>query len=63
MLWSYISAMLTNLGAMPLERIDTMLKMFMTEGKECSPSELKIFLNKKVKGQQLIFTAGTYQLN
>ncbi len=55
--------MLTNLGAMPLERIDTMLKMFMTEGKECSPSELKIFLNKKVKGQQLIFTAGTYQLN
>ena len=55
--------MLTNLGAMPLERIDTMLKMFMTEGKECSSSELKAFLDKKVKNQQIIYAGGTYQLS
>ena len=63
MLWSYISATLTNLGAMLLDRIHTMLKMFMTQGRDCTPAELKSFLDKKVKSQQLVYSGGTYHLN
>ena len=66
MIWSYISAMLTNLGPMPLERIQAMLKMFMSQGpnsKEMTAANLKTCLDKKVKSQELVYTGGTYQLN
>ena len=66
-MWSFIVGMLTNLGKLPLERIHTMLKMFTTQGPssthECSPSELKVFLDRKVKEQQLVCSGGVYQLN
>ena len=58
--------MLTNLGKLPLERIHSMLKMFAmqgTGGKECTPVELKAFLDRKVREQQLSVAGGLYQLS
>lgn len=63
--WSYIVGMLTNLDSMPLERIHQMLKMFASQGSgavECSLSELRTFLDRKVREHQLIFTSGLYRL-
>jgi len=57
--------MLTNLGKLPLDRIYTMLSMFAMQGpgsKECSPAELKAFLDCKVREQQLTYSGGVYQL-
>ena len=63
--------MLTNLGPMSLDKIHNMLSMFMLQGPSggggagqtsCTISELKACLDRKVKGQELICTAGTYQL-
>jgi len=57
--------MLTNLGKLPLDRIHTMLRMFAMQGqggKECSPAELKVFLDRKVREQQLVCSGGAYQL-
>ena len=67
-MWSFIVGMLTNLGQLPLERIHTMLKMFAMQGPsssthECSPAELKAFLDRKVKDQQLVYSGGKYHLN
>ena len=63
--WPYIVGMLTNLGKLPQERIHSMLKMFAMQGpntRECSMSELKTFLDRKVKDHQLTYSAGVYQL-
>ncbi|XP_065919017.1 anaphase-promoting complex subunit 2-like isoform X2 [Dysidea avara] len=63
--WPYIIGMLTNLGKMSQERIHSMLKMFAMQGantQECSMSDLKAFLDRKVKEHQLSYAAGTYQL-
>ena len=62
--WSYIVGMLTNLGKLPLERIHTMLRMFAVQGvgQECSPAELRVFLDRKVREQQLLLSGGMYQL-
>ena len=66
-MWSYVVGMLTNLGKLPLDRIHTMLKMFAMQGPssshDWSPAELKTFLDKKVKEQQLVCSGGLYQLN
>jgi len=65
-LWSYVVGMLTNLGALPIERIHAMLKMFAmtgSTGKECTPQELKRFLDSKVKEERLVFAAGSYRLS
>ena len=65
MYWPYIVGMLTNLGKLPQERIHSMLKMFAMQGpniRECSMSELKTFLDRKVKDHQLTYSAGVYQL-
>ena len=65
MFWSYIVGMLTNLGKMPLDRIHGMLQMFALQGaggNECSQMELKVFLDRKVREQQLTLTGGMYQL-
>ena len=66
-MWSYIVGMLTNLGKLPLDRILMMLKMFAMQGStsshDCTPAELKVFLDKKVKEQQLTCSGGLYQLN
>ena len=34
--WAYITGMLSSLGKMKLERIHSMLRMFASQGKECS---------------------------
>lgn len=60
--WSYIVGMLTNLDSLPLERIHTMLKMFVQGSVECSPQELRGFLDRKVRSHLLIFTNGLYKL-
>uniref|UniRef100_UPI00358E4051 anaphase-promoting complex subunit 2 isoform X2 n=1 Tax=Myxine glutinosa TaxID=7769 RepID=UPI00358E4051 len=67
--WTYIQGMLTNLESLSLERIHSMLRMFAMmgptnggTGAECSLNELRSFLNRKVKDNQLICTAGIYKL-
>ncbi|XP_071947983.1 anaphase-promoting complex subunit 2-like [Antedon mediterranea] len=65
MFWSYIVGMLTNLESLPLERIHSMLKMFAMQGpasSECSEQELRVFLDRKVRDQQLIYAGGIYRL-
>jgi len=65
MFWSYIVGMLTNLEALPLERIFMMLKMFAMQGpsiNECTQQDLKNFLEKKVRNQELYLSAGLYRL-
>ncbi|KAK4026154.1 hypothetical protein OUZ56_015173 [Daphnia magna] len=63
--WSYVVGMLTNLEALPVERIHQMLKMFTMQGSsgaECTLLQLKNFLDSKVKQQLLSFSSGTYRL-
>ncbi|XP_042881814.1 anaphase-promoting complex subunit 2-like [Penaeus japonicus] len=60
--WSYIVGMLTNLDCLPLERIHAMLKMFVQGSVECSPQELRAFLDRKVRQHQLLLTNGLYKL-
>ncbi|XP_001605994.1 anaphase-promoting complex subunit 2 [Nasonia vitripennis] len=63
--WSYIVGMLTNLDSMPLERIHQMLKMFASQGSgavKCGLPELRLFLDKKVREHQLLFSGGLYKL-
>lgn len=63
--WAYIQAMLTNLDSMPLERIHSMLRMFVATGPvvtEMDVNELEAFLERKVRDHQLIMSAGVYRL-
>nr|XP_012639946.1 anaphase-promoting complex subunit 2-like isoform X1 [Microcebus murinus] len=63
--WTYIQAMLTNLESLSLERIYSMLRMFVMTGPalaEIDLHELQGFLQKKVRDQQLIYSAGVYRL-
>ena len=65
MYWSYVVGMLTNLEALPVERIHQMLKMFTLQGSsgtECTLQQLKVFLDSKVKQQLLVFNSGMYRL-
>ncbi|KAJ1673897.1 Anaphase-promoting complex subunit 2 [Spiromyces aspiralis] len=59
--WQYIVGMLTNLGALPLERIHMMLGMFM-DGPPPSTDELRAFLSLMVREDKLEFTGGMYRL-
>lgn len=56
--------MLTNLDTLSLERIHQMLKMFAFQGPitECSIQELRVFLDRKVREHQLLFSGGLYKL-
>uniref|UniRef100_A0A8D1CD80 Anaphase-promoting complex subunit 2 n=1 Tax=Sus scrofa TaxID=9823 RepID=A0A8D1CD80_PIG len=63
--WTYIQAMLTNLESLSLERIYSMLRMFVVTGPalaEIDLQELQGFLQKKVRDQQLVYAAGVYRL-
>lgn len=65
MFWAYIQAMLTNLETMTLERIHSMLRMFVATGPvvtEMDVNELQAFLQRKVRDHQLIVSAGVYRL-
>uniref|UniRef100_UPI0037E7C950 anaphase-promoting complex subunit 2 n=1 Tax=Semicossyphus pulcher TaxID=241346 RepID=UPI0037E7C950 len=63
--WAYIQAMLTNLDSMTLERIHSMLRMFVATGPvvtEMDVNELEAFLQRKVREHQLLTSAGVYRL-
>nr|XP_057905499.1 anaphase-promoting complex subunit 2 [Doryrhamphus excisus] len=63
--WAYIQAMLTNLDNMTLERIHSMLRMFVATGPvvtEMDVNELEAFLERKVRDHQLMFSTGVYRL-
>lgn len=63
--WAYIQAMLTNLDSMTLDRIHSMLRMFVATGPvvtEMDINELEAFLQRKVREHQLLTSAGVYRL-
>lgn len=63
--WAYIQAMLTNLDSMTLDRIHSMLRMFVATGPvvtEMDINELEAFLQRKVREHQLLVSAGVYRL-
>lgn len=63
--WSYIVGMLTNLEALTLERIHTMLKMFAMQTPstaELTAQELRHFLDGQVSKQKLLYSGGHYRL-
>ncbi|KAK1877383.1 Anaphase-promoting complex subunit 2 [Dissostichus eleginoides] len=63
--WAYIQAMLTNLDSMTLDRIHSMLRMFVATGPvvtEMDINELEGFLQRKVREHQLLVSAGVYRL-
>ncbi|XP_035768483.1 anaphase-promoting complex subunit 2 [Neolamprologus brichardi] len=63
--WVYVQAMLTNLDTMTLERIHTMLRMFVATGPvvtEMDVNELEAFLQRKVRDHQLIMSGNVYRL-
>lgn len=63
--WAYIQAMLTNLDSLTLERIHTMLRMFVANGPvvtEMDVNELEAFLQRKVREHQLMVSMGVYRL-
>ncbi|NP_001233099.1 anaphase-promoting complex subunit 2-like isoform X1 [Acyrthosiphon pisum] len=63
--WPYIVGMLISLDSLPLDEIHQILKMFATQGTrvDCSLTQLRLFLDEKVKDHLLIFTGGRYKLN
>lgn len=63
--WTYIQAMLTNLESLSLERIYSMLRMFVMTGPALADidlQELQAYLQKKVRDQQLVYAGGVYRL-
>ncbi|XP_057716916.1 anaphase-promoting complex subunit 2 [Corythoichthys intestinalis] len=63
--WAYVQAMLTNLECMTLERIHSLLRLFVATGPvvtEMDVSELEAFLQRKVAEHQLLMSSGVYRL-
>ena len=62
--WNYISAMLTNLGSLPVERIHMMLSMFVEAPNKYDKSveELQAYLDSLAQSDQLEFVGGAYKL-
>ncbi|QSL66564.1 hypothetical protein MERGE_000946 [Pneumocystis wakefieldiae] len=62
--WSFINGMLTNLGSLTLERIQSTLQMFVPPPNLYNRSidELREFLALMVKEEQLEFVSGQYKL-
>lgn len=63
--WRYIQSMLTNLKALSLERMYSMLKMFVTRSqssREITREQLKGFLDTKVAQNELTVGASGYSL-
>ncbi|KAG8469363.1 hypothetical protein KFE25_005818 [Diacronema lutheri] len=63
-LTAFISNMLTNLGALPLSRIHTMLKMFLSGTRKYDQSEAQLdaLLMRLVEEDKLEFAAGKFSL-
>lgn len=60
--WQFIQGMLTNQGAMPLQRIIMMLKFAVPGGFPFSNEELKEFLDRMVSEGHLDLAAGNYKI-
>ncbi|KAJ3093051.1 Anaphase-promoting complex subunit 2 [Quaeritorhiza haematococci] len=62
--WSFVVGMLTNLGGLPLERIHSMLKMFVQGPNPFTgtPEQLRRFLDLMISENKLELNAGTYSL-
>ncbi|PVU90779.1 hypothetical protein BB561_004723 [Smittium simulii] len=64
--WQYMVGMLTNLGPLDINRIATMLEMFVSEKTFTGDNrhQLKEFLDSKVRNSDLIFSlqSGVYSL-
>jgi anaphase-promoting complex subunit 2 len=63
--WSYIVGMLTNIKALPLDRIHSMLKMFAMQedsAYEFTIEELRDYLQAKVCNQELMFAGNLFRL-
>jgi anaphase-promoting complex subunit 2 len=62
--WTYIVGMLTNLGALPLDRIHMMLSMFVQAPQkyDCKPEHLSAFLEQKIREDLLEASGGMYKL-
>ncbi|KAJ1740753.1 Anaphase-promoting complex subunit 2 [Coemansia sp. RSA 1821] len=59
--FNYIVGMLTNFGPLPLDRIHSMLGMFIP-GDTTTPDELRAFLTQMVREDQLDMSGGMYKL-
>ncbi|KGQ02025.1 hypothetical protein PAAG_11201 [Paracoccidioides lutzii Pb01] len=61
--WQFIVGMLTNQGAMPLQRIIMMLKIVVPGGFPFSSEELRAFLSQMVsKGKLEVVSGGSYKI-
>ncbi|ORY03191.1 hypothetical protein K493DRAFT_207320, partial [Basidiobolus meristosporus CBS 931.73] len=62
--WSYIVGMLTNLGTLPLDRVQSMLSMFVQAPNKYNRSaeELQDFLELMIREDKLEFSLGMYKL-
>ncbi|KLJ09312.1 anaphase-promoting complex subunit 2 [Blastomyces silverae] len=61
--WQFIVGMLTNQGAMPLQRIIMMLKIVVPGGFPFSSEELRGFLSQMVaKGKLEVVSGGSYKI-
>ena len=60
--WQFIVGMLTNQGAMPLERIIMMLKFAVPGGFPFGNEELQGFLGRKVEEGKVEFVGGSYKI-
>lgn len=60
--WSFVTGMLQGNPSLSVERIHSLLGMFVEGGYEQTLPELKKFLDEKVSAGELAFSAGEYQL-
>ncbi|KAK9249540.1 hypothetical protein V1506DRAFT_450599 [Lipomyces tetrasporus] len=62
--WSYVNGMLTNIPALPIDRIQSFLKMLIPKevGYSRSVDELRDFLTVMVAEEKLEFVSGSYRL-
>lgn len=60
--WSFVVGMLTNLGSLPLERVQGMLKTFVPTGYNKTQEQLHDFLQLMIEEEALEFIGGMYRL-
>ena len=62
MAWGYIQGMLTNHPSMQVDRIHSLLSMFIEGGFSLTEQGLQQFLNVKVDEGLLVYASGEYSL-
>lgn len=62
MYWTYVSGLLANLDSLKAERVHSLLSMVSSPGQQGPTLEtVNAFLQRKVKQNLLIFSAGAYK--